>query len=380
MTHDEYFQELKEWSRRKLNIIQKYLDGFSRILGYALEESVYYVDGFAGRGIYDMGEKGSPVLAAEMAERLQDEGKPYNLYCINIEENSDNYANLQSETARFGNLVQNHSGTFSDKLDIILREVTDTSALFFLDDFGVKGTEWNAVERVISRKHPTDLWIRFDHITVRRLAGFAGSDAKDAPDKFSLLPQLFGINNRDYLLQRLGGPTPGVRIMNAVSLYLECLESSFQKFGKKGFAAAYPISSLDGKRKYHLVFACSHPLAATLASNIVNGEEENFQIEMQEYLESKRHQLSLFPMEPTQEEIFSDKVSRLKDKIVLLSKKQPLKRTYLHYKLLCYDKNLFGKIGRKHLTQALKELLNENPPRIVCNGTPGSDQATITLI
>jgi len=220
--------------------------------------------------MYDGGEKGSPFLAAELAERLRIEGKPYHLYCRNVEQNPDNFANLQTATANFGNLVKNYPGTFSDNVDKILKQIEDAPAFFFLDDFGVKGTEWPAVEKVIARKEPSDLWIRFDHITVLRLAGFDESDAKDATKKLALLPQLFGITNIDYILSRLGGPTPEVHIQNAVSLYLERLEDTFQQFKENGFAAAYPIISLDGQRKYHLVFACSHPKAATLASDVVN--------------------------------------------------------------------------------------------------------------
>lgn len=377
---DDYFRDIKEWSRRKLNIVRKYLDGFTKILGSAIPGPVFHIDGFAGRGIYESGEIGSPVMAAKLASKIQTEGKPYSLYCVNVEENPDNFANLQAETACFGKLVSNHLGTLNNNADIILDQVRDAPAIFFLDDFGVKGTEWIAVEKVIARKQPTDLWIRFDHRTVRRLAGFADSEAKDAFGKLALLPQLFGINDPGYLLQRLDGPTPESRIQNAVLLYLERLEIAFQTFDKNGFAAAYPIISLDGQRKYHLVFACSHPTAATLASNIVNGEEENFQIEIQEYKERLTQQPTLFALEPTPEEIFAIKVGHLKDEIIRLSKDQPLPRVKLHYQLLRQEKSLFGKIGRTHLTQALKELLDEKCPKITCNGTPGNDKSIITVI
>lgn len=66
---NDFFNDLKEKSEHKLMIVQKHLDGFTKILGNIGQGCVYYVDGFAGRGIYQGGEKGLPVLAAEIAQR-----------------------------------------------------------------------------------------------------------------------------------------------------------------------------------------------------------------------------------------------------------------------------------------------------------------------
>ena len=209
---DEFFLDLKEWSKRKLNIIEKYIGGFSNILGSRNNE-IYYVDGFAGKGIYDKGEKGSPVLAAEISESLRIGGKPFTLFCINVEKDPDNYSNLCLATKRFGKYVLNYEGSFDENIDKILFQVKSKPTVFFIDDFGVKGTDWDAVEKVIVRKDSTDVWIRFDHKTVRRLCGFYESDAKDALGKLNTLQNLFGITDLDYLWTRLGcGDTAEQRI------------------------------------------------------------------------------------------------------------------------------------------------------------------------
>ncbi len=376
---DEFFLDLKEWSGRKLSIIEKYIGGFSKILGSRSNE-VYYVDGFAGRGIYDKGEKGSPVLAAEVSWAFQQSKKPFTLICVNVEKDHDNFVNLSAETIKFGNLVRNYEGLFEDHVDGILSQIQNRPAVFFLDDFGIKGTDWSSVEKVIARKDSTDLWVRFDHKTVRRHTGFYASRAKEAQGKLYTLKNLFGITDGDYLMKRLQGATPEVRIDNAVALYIEQLEKTLGKFGKKGFAASYPIISMDGKRKYHLVFACSHKKAATLASNIVNGIEETFQREKQEYKERESGQMSLFPADVTEKHLLEGKVSRLKSFILTLPKGQPYSREELHYALMCHDKSWFGKIGRSHLTRSLKELLEETEPKIKCIGTPGNDDSIFTIL
>ena len=88
---------------------------FQKSLDEDLKKS-YYVDGFAGRGIYDNGEKGSPVLAAEASLAYQQGNMPFTLLCINVEKVHENFTNLCTETKRFGNLVQNIQGTFETTL------------------------------------------------------------------------------------------------------------------------------------------------------------------------------------------------------------------------------------------------------------------------
>ena len=377
---EEFFSDLKEWSARKLNIIEKYIGGFSKILGSKFKE-IYYVDGFAGRGLYENGEKGSPVLAAETAQTFRQSNSPFTLHCINVERDDDNFSNLCVETQRFGSLVKNYKGSFEENIETILHQITNNPAVFFIDPFGVKGTAWNSVEQIISRKDSTDIWIRFDHITVRRLAGFYESEAKDAQGKLQTLQNLFGIIDSDYLRARLeNGSTSEERINSAVILYMEQLEKAFNKYNKKGFAASYPITSIDGTKKYHLVFACAHKKAATLASNIVNSIEETYQHEKEEYQEFQSGQMSLFSSDVTEKQVFEDKVKKLKIDILNLPKNKPLSREDLHLELMIHNKGWFGKIGRKHLTQSLKELLSETSPKIKCVGTPGNDDSIFTIL
>lgn len=377
---DDFFFDLKEWSARKLKIIEKYVNGFSRILGSKFN-SLYYVDGFAGQGVYDNGEKGSPVLIAELSENLRKSGVAYTLKSINVEKDHEIFLNLRNGTARHGKFVENIEGSFSDSIDKILIQIKGNPAIFFIDPFGVKDTDWGSVEKVLSRRDSTDVWIRFDHKTVLRLCGSYDSNAKAAREKLSTLQNAFGISDPDYLWERLGcGETPEERIDNAVSLYIEQLEKTYSKYGKEGFAAAYPIISIGGQKKYQLVFACAHPKAAILASDIVNGVEETFVREKEEYKENRSGQMSLFSPEITADQILDNKVRMLKDSILNLSKNKPKNRILLHYELLVRDRKWFGKIRGMHLTRALKELLDEYPEKITCVGTPGNNDSVITIL
>src|SRR5438034_900743 len=67
-----FFEERREWSRRKHEVFAGYAPQFARILGWS-RGTVYLVDGFAGPGYYGGGterELGSPMLAAGIAHDL----------------------------------------------------------------------------------------------------------------------------------------------------------------------------------------------------------------------------------------------------------------------------------------------------------------------
>ncbi len=351
----DYFDELKEWSKRKLQLLEDYVKAASKIMG--IIGRVYYVDGFAGEGFYDDNSKGSPVRIAELAQSYEKEAKPYSLKCINIEESRKRFANLQGATVEFGNLVLNLPGTFVDNIDRILREIGDQPTICFLDPFGLKGIDWMGVKKIINRgtRSSTDFWIRFDTQTASRLYGFFDSLIPNAEQYLETLSNVFGIEDKTYLYSRLAGKTAEDRFQNALHLYMERLVNEFKKARGSGYADVYPIKTLSGKIKYYLVFATAHPKGITLASEVVYKVEETYQREVQEFKEMQPRQLSLFSSEPTQEEIFKEKVDRLKKDIWKACKGRTLSRTDIYISII---QEWFGKVSGKHMNEALKDLKN----------------------
>lgn len=376
---DNFFEERKDWSLRKLAIVGGYLAGFSKILGSnASHRCVYFIDGFAGAGQYKDGSKGSPLLSAELAQRYQSEQKPYRLNCINIEEDADNFQDLTSVTATYGGLVQNYFGTFSANLNTILHKVGQCPALFFLDPFGVKGTDWTDIVRIIHRQAPTDIWIRFDHKTVRRLSGFFDSGSRGADSKIQNLLNLYGINRPDNLYQLLQGDTPEERVSKALNLYVKKLEEEFVKSRKAGYSAAFPIISLEGETKYHLVFAAAHHKAAMLASQTVYSAERNRAAETQEYQQKKSGQLFLFSPEPSEDDLFIFVAEQLRSDIMRLCVGRQLNRQEIFLLLLRDNgKKWFGRFSSAHLTKALSLLEEGTNPVIQSKNGPNSQEKTV---
>lgn len=376
---DNFFEERKDWSKRKLAIVGGYLAGFSKILGSSTSQPcVYFIDGFAGAGQYKDGSKGSPLLSAELALQYRNEQKPYRLNCINIKEDADNFQNLTCVTAQFSGLVQNYFGSFSSNLGAILNQIGQCPALFFLDPFGVKGTDWSDISRIIHRQAPTDIWMRFDHKTVRRLSGFFESGSRGADSKIQNLHSLYGINRADNLYQLLQGDTPEERIEKALNLYVRKLEEEFVKSRKTGYSAAFPIVSLEGETKYHLVFAAAHQKAATLASLTVYSAERNRVIETQEYQQKKSGQLFLFSPEPTEEDLVAFVAEQLRSDITRLCAGQQLSRKEIFMRLIQDNgKKWFGRFSSAHLTKALSLLEEGANPVIQSKNGPNSQDKTV---
>jgi len=375
---NNFFEEQKDWSKRKLAIVQQYLAGFTKILGSSTTQPcVYYVDGFAGKGIYDDGAKGSPVLAVELAQDYRNNHKKYKLNCINVEEDYGNFQNLEKSTTQFQGTIENFNGTFSSQIPTILQNIGNCPAFFFIDPFGVSDVDWIDMIKILHRTAPTDLWLRFDHKTVRRLSGFFDSGSRGADSKVQRLLKLYGVQRADNLFQKLDGDTPEERIVNAVNYYVERLETELKTINKFGYSAGFPIVSLEGQNKYHLVFAASHIKAVILASETVYSVERNRPQEMEEYQQKKTGQPFLFNLNPNEEEISKFRAEELANDIWRLCAGNQLSRSDIYIKLLNEDKKRwFGRFSSAHLNLALSNMESEKNPRITKRTGPVSQENT----
>jgi len=352
-----FFDELKEWSERKLNLVSKYIDGATKILGSI--DHVFYIDGFAGRGTYGRELQtqvpGSPIRAALLAQQYKGEGKNYSLSCINIESDKDTFLGLQSATEPYKDVVTNLSGSFSKNIDTILKLVGDNPAICFLDPFGIDGMDMEGIKRLIGRGGITDFWIRFESGEVRRRDGYYSSQEPGADKQFDILRRVYGIFDDETLHNLLAGTTTEERKKNAIDLYLKRLTQEFASSRGSGFAAAYRIGSVEGANKYHLVFSTANKKGLNLASDIVYGIEESYQKEIEWYRANQTYQKTLFQLDPSESEIFDGKVGRIREQVLITWAGKSVSRRDIHADLVV-NNGWFGSIKGKHLTKALREL------------------------
>lgn len=284
-----FFERLPEWSRWKHRILSSYLPRFVGILG-SRHPTIGYIDGFAGAGRYgNPPQDGSPLIAARLATELSQQGKPYGLRCINVE--PEFYDDLCAATSAFPTpLVTNLQGTFREHLPHILDLLGTQPALFFLDPFGDKGMEWEAIRQIAARPEDlkTELLINFYITKIDRDAGWIDSTCrpKTAQSFVRLLNELMGTDAWQPLVEQ--HREQGARMAAITDLYLGRLARTFG-----GFAAACPIRTGGGRLKYYIVHVTRHPRGSREMSDVVYRTEHAYDEERRRHAEASTRQLEL---------------------------------------------------------------------------------------
>jgi three-Cys-motif partner protein len=145
-----YWDEYTPFQQVKHDLIHCYLNGWYPKLGFWAGR-VLYVDTHAGRGKYQSGDLGSPLVALQTflahgsRDRLLSKSEFNFLF---IERNRENVNSLQAEIAALGTLparinVETSEGDAFEKLSAILKELQRdharlAPAFLFVDPFGFK--------------------------------------------------------------------------------------------------------------------------------------------------------------------------------------------------------------------------------------------------
>jgi three-Cys-motif partner protein len=194
-----------EWTTRKLEVLAKYLRGYTTVLKNTPFHKLY-IDAFAGTGYRDArrdNEEDSPqnMLFPDMAEpepqsfldgsvRLALQTEPQFDQYIFIERSSGRCAHLESLKSEFSGLAKKmdiHQGDANTKIqDLCAKDWQTTRAVLFLDPYGMQ-VEWRTIEAIAQTK-AIDLWLLFPlGIGVNRLLTKTGDIPKAWRHRLNLL-------------------------------------------------------------------------------------------------------------------------------------------------------------------------------------------------
>jgi three-Cys-motif partner protein len=361
-----FFDELREWSRRKHEVLTGYVTQFACILGRG-GGTVYLVDAFAGRGYYGRGserEPGSPLLAAQIAEDLATGGR-YDLRCINVEADSVAFADLVEATKPYHRLVENRQGRFADHLDQILVDIASRPTLFFLDPFGVGGLEWALLAKIARRSSvsKTEFLINLNVPKIDRHAGWLDSFEQKPRQAFiDLLNRTLG----SVEWQRIWDDSLGKdeRYLRIVQFYRERMRRIL------GFRTGpYPVRTVDTEQlKYYLVFGSKHPLAIRIMSSIFYGVEHRYLAERSTLTASRPRQLTLglFPDPPSIEDLENDAVAELETDILSIGT-TARRLTFAQLQDVLMDK-WFGRMVEKHYRDVCRRLIDTGAIQGIAGG------------
>lgn len=175
--------ENRQQTQIKLDILKKYLRAWAIIIGSHFPEA-YFVDCFAGRGKYHLGEQkdcvsGSPIIAVEKSLEVRrmklKKGINFNLNIIVVEPDKDTLDSLKkfikeadpnSETK-----ITIFESEFEKSLPEILNKISNAPAFFFIDPRGIKGVSKDAIDLIVNRNGSTEIFLNYMKMGVQRVKG-----------------------------------------------------------------------------------------------------------------------------------------------------------------------------------------------------------------
>jgi three-Cys-motif partner protein len=245
--------ELDPHTRAKHEILRRYLEAWTPILGLAGFPTIAYVDGFAGPGAYSGGEDGSPLIALKAALQHQDKVKG-NLLFLFIEKEKDRAERLEQLVGSLGLpakfRVRVASGkTFEEGfrenlLDFYDKQGKSIPPTFaFLDPFGWTGVPFPLIKEILTNQS-CEVLINFMFEEINRFIGH--------PDQTENFDGLFGT---DAWRQMSGIADKRARRDFLHGLYLRQLRSAA---GAK-YVRSFEMRNDNDVTDYFLFFATNSP-------------------------------------------------------------------------------------------------------------------------
>lgn len=137
--NDDFFKEKKPWSEVKDELLGHYLKPyFQKILH--TRKAIVYVDCFAGKGAFEDGKPGSPLIALHTIEdclgrttMTQSDIQSYFIdlnYAKDLTENLKDYAGV--------NII---SGKYEEQINVILNSKRGCNVFLYIDPYGIKALD-----------------------------------------------------------------------------------------------------------------------------------------------------------------------------------------------------------------------------------------------
>lgn len=178
----DHFSQYRDQTRVKHEILRKYIPSFFHILKN-YQDNLLYIDGFAGRGTYEVNDSsradGSPLHALKIISENDKLSKKVST--IFIENDSENYRILVSEINNFYKKnkhirkPEHQKGKFSNCINKLLDDLEKKRSglapcFVFVDPCGIEGASMKTIKRLLSQES-CEAFIFFNIDGVRRVCG-----------------------------------------------------------------------------------------------------------------------------------------------------------------------------------------------------------------
>jgi len=252
-------------TRLKHAVLETYLSAYWKILGKKVD-GFLYIDGFAGRGRFDDGSEGSPLLAMRSVADLRRKGSlsvPVRFAFIEADEG--NHRILRSAALKLAEELKLKEplikkGTFQEHIFDVLDELEGgcfrCPTFVFVDPFGYTDVPLDLIFELAQPRN-RELFITFmSHHMGRFLSDQTKSKTFDRVFGGKSWQQCFFKERRSH--QEC-----------LVSLYASTLNRRFSK-SIQTFIFPFRVESIEGGGLYHLIHISHHPKARQVMDNAVS--------------------------------------------------------------------------------------------------------------
>lgn len=282
--NDDFFVEKKPWSRVKDELLGCYLKPYvAKILH--TRKPLVYVDCFAGKGKFDDGNPGSPLIALDifqksLAETKMDGKAKIGAAFIDLNYASDLETNLSAYSG-----VKIVSGAYEDTIDDLLKNKGGCNVFLYIDPYGIKALncskfgefangQFNSVEllinmnsfgfiregcRVMGRQFTVDDDSFFDDLVEYEPTMLDTSDKS-----METLNQIAGGDYWKFIIEQYtSGKIDGYKAEEYFSeQYCQRLSESYT------YVLNMPIRLKKGQHtKYRMIHATNHPDGCVIMAN-----------------------------------------------------------------------------------------------------------------
>lgn len=133
----DFFVSKREWSEIKDDLLSCYLTPyFSKVLN--TRKTINYIDCFAGKGKFDDGKFGSPIIALNIISNCINHKNSFSCPIVNTYFIEKHYAEELQENLKDYKNAKVIEGTYQDNIKNILQSKINENVFLYIDPFGIK--------------------------------------------------------------------------------------------------------------------------------------------------------------------------------------------------------------------------------------------------
>ena len=136
----DFFKKKKQWSKIKDFTLGNYLSPyFQKII--AFQKPLTYIDGFAGKGVFDDGEMGSPIISLKCLEKAISQTRftySADMFFIELKYSNELENNIKAYQTIDDINCKVINGRFEDSIDCVLSNCNNRSVFLYIDPYGIK--------------------------------------------------------------------------------------------------------------------------------------------------------------------------------------------------------------------------------------------------